>query len=374
MARAVDIISGAGVENAAAIVAASNNTGLPLGVAMGMVMKETGGANVYGHDAGGACSGWGQVTQDNFRNNFLPVVLAGGTSNGVGPTQITYPGYFRQNPSYPWWDPYANCVVGFNLLKGYCGGDYSHGSLVAAGSTYNSGSPTGTASTYGETFASLAEDWTERLAGADATVDIDNLGEEDMPSAGEIAQAILDATVVRDGLPGDDPRSGKEVSLRAIAAWHDAGMTDLASRIDAIPGAVWTYEMTRQGLPEDDPRAGGTIQAQTILRWADAIAADVKSAVVDAVRQLSGDEAAQRVADAISARLAELVHRETAEPGTVAAAGLAANQIVVQAGQTLKQIAEAHGTTVQGIVDATPGLNPNDLVAGQKVCIPAKSE
>ena len=357
VARAVDIISGAGVENAAAIVVASNDTGLPLGVAMGMIMKETGGANIYGHDAGGACSGWGQVTEDNFRGSFLPVVLAGGTSNGVGPTQITYPGYFRQNPGYPWWDPYANCVVGFNLLKGYCGGDYSDASLVAAGSTYNSGSPTGTASTYGRTFAALAEDWTARLAGASTDVNMNDLG--------GVPDVQLSDVVTRP--------DGTETSVGAILGYLD-------QRIEGL------YRIVRPG-------DGRQTDLPTIAGWLDQRAERLESVVCGGgiqVRNVDGSDAGRgtdiateagwlpanvrALADAYRSAQAGGDRSAVPEPGSVAAAALAAGTVVVQAGETLKQIAEAHGSTVQAIVDATPGLDPNDLVAGQKVRVPGKSE
>ena len=380
MARAVDIIAGAGVENAAAIVAASNDTGLPLGVAMGMVMKETGGANVYGHDRGGACSGWGQVTEDNFRNSFLPVVLSGGTSNGVGPTQITYPGYFRQNPGYPWWDPYANCVVGFNLLKGYCGGDYSDASLVAAGSTYNSGSPTGTASTYGRTFAALAEDWTARLAGASTDVDMNDLGgvpdvqlsdvvtrpDGTETSVGAIL-GYLDQRI--EGLyrivrPGD----GRQTDLPTIAGWLD----QRAERLESVVcgGGIQVRNV-------DGSDAGRSTDIATEAGW---LPANVRALADAASRLASSDEVraqieelVERLADAYRSAQAGGDRSAVPEPGSVAAAALAAGTVVVQAGQTLREIAEAHGSTVQAIVDATPGLEPNDLVAGQKIFVPAGS-
>lgn len=381
MARAVDIISAAGVENAAAIVAASNQTGLPLGVAMGMIMKETGGANIYGHDAGGACCGWGQVTEDNFRNNFLPAVLAGGTSNGVGPTQITYPGYFRQNPGYPWWDPYANCVVGFNLLKGYCGGDYSDASLVAAGSTYNSGSPTGTASTYGRTFAALAEDWTARLAGASTDVDENEFGEDpDMQLSDIVTRPDGTETSVGAILGYLDqrieglyrivrPADGRQTDLPTIAGWLD----QRAERLESVVcgGGVQVRNV-------DGSDAGRSTDIATEAGW---LPANVRALADAASRLASSDEVREQIQGLVE-KLAAAYRQPQAgqdreavvEPGTVAAAALAAGTVIVQAGQTLKQIAEEHGSTVQAIVDATPGLDPNDLVAGQKVCVPAGNE
>ncbi|MGE5598131.1 MAG: LysM peptidoglycan-binding domain-containing protein [Bacteroidota bacterium] len=42
----------------------------------------------------------------------------------------------------------------------------------------------------------------------------------------------------------------------------------------------------------------------------------------------------------------------------------------VQAGDTLFAIAQRFGTTVQAILAANPGLDPNRLVVGQRICIP----
>lgn len=172
MTTYLDILRRKGVPNAEAILAAAATSGLPVGVAVGLAIKESNGANVYGHDAGGACYGRGEVTKENFLNEFLPAVMAGHTSNGVGPVQITYPGYFTQNPHLAWWDPAVSCLFGFGIMMGYLGGDYSYDSLVAAGSKYNSGYPD-RAIQYGRIFAQLANEWTELLAGADEIKDDD---------------------------------------------------------------------------------------------------------------------------------------------------------------------------------------------------------
>lgn len=168
MSTAQEILAAGGFQNADALVRAANDTGLPLGIAAALVAKESMGANVYGHDTGGALSGAGAVTQDNFTNQFLPLIRAGHTSNGVGPTQITYPGYFTQNPNLAWWDPYTNMVFGFQLMKGYLNGKYGDDALIAAGSAYNSGTATG-ALDYGRTFDQLATTWTARLEGSATT-------------------------------------------------------------------------------------------------------------------------------------------------------------------------------------------------------------
>lgn len=166
---AEQIMSNAGIANAQHIIRAANDTGLPLGIAVALIVKESSGQNIYGHDAGGAMWGRGVVTRENFLNEFLPAVLAGHVSNGVGPCQITYPGYFKQNRDYPFWDVYSNCCFGFRIMNGYLHGDYTWQNLYAAGARYNSGSPTG-APAYGNSFADLACSWTDRLSGHDTNI------------------------------------------------------------------------------------------------------------------------------------------------------------------------------------------------------------
>lgn len=348
MAQAVDILNQSGVANATAIVAASNNTGLPLGVAVGMIMKETGGPNIYGHDAGGACRGWGLVTEDNFKNDFLPVVLGGGVSNGVGPTQITYPGYFKSNPNYPWWDPYWNCVFGFNLLKSYCGGDYSWESLARAGSTYNSGNPSGTYNTYGRTFADLAVEWTDRLNGAGTDVDYEE--GDDMPSAEEIANAILDAQIQRQEAEGT-------TTLRNEISW-------LPENFNRVPANVWNFKVVRNGLPSDDHRQGEAVSVGTIMAWQDAFVNDVKNAITEAVRGITNDD---RVVKAVKEAIDSYIDYSKAEPGTIPAAELSDTLVVVKRGDTLKAIAKVAGKTIDELCALNPGLEPNSIVVGQRI-------
>ncbi|MGE5527568.1 MAG: LysM peptidoglycan-binding domain-containing protein, partial [Patescibacteria group bacterium] len=42
----------------------------------------------------------------------------------------------------------------------------------------------------------------------------------------------------------------------------------------------------------------------------------------------------------------------------------------IQAGDTLFALAARFGTTVQAILAANPGLDPNRLMIGQQICIP----
>ncbi|WP_371031282.1 hypothetical protein [Pseudoclavibacter sp. JSM 162008] len=165
MARAVDIIAAHGVQNADAIVRAAVAVGLEVAIAAAIIEKESNGANIYGHDRGGVFSSIGlgkpadnRVTEDNFRD-FRRRIASGETSNGVGPAQITWPGYFPQaeRQGVRLWVAEDNIRFGLTIFAGHLRGS---GDLVAAGHAYNG------ARQYGVDLANMVARWRERLAGA----------------------------------------------------------------------------------------------------------------------------------------------------------------------------------------------------------------
>lgn len=159
-----DTLSRNGIRaNAAELVAAAEKVGVPLWIAAAFVEQESGGLNVYGHDAGGTFSGAGAVTQSNYAT-FLAKVRSGARSNGVGPLQITYPGYFRQTTEEiaNLWRPYDNLVFGLRIIKSFLAGRTDDAALNAAAQRYNSGSPTG-APSYGRAVVERAHRWRSLL-------------------------------------------------------------------------------------------------------------------------------------------------------------------------------------------------------------------
>ena len=187
MATPTEILTTGGLVNADLIVQAATATGIPLAIAAAMVQKESGGKNVYGHD-GSTETGPGvfstkygpvvingvtyaqgsdiPVTQGNFAE-FLRRVTAGEKSNGVGPAQITYAGYFKQAPDYPFWDPLANIRFGLTILADYLDDDFSDASISSAGAHYNGGTNPGSkALAYGADLLAQTKIWRARLAGA----------------------------------------------------------------------------------------------------------------------------------------------------------------------------------------------------------------
>ncbi|NLA29808.1 MAG: N-acetylmuramoyl-L-alanine amidase, partial [Propionibacterium sp.] len=184
MATPTEILAAGGLTNADLIVQAATATGIPLAIAAAMIQKESGGKNVYGHDGsaetgpgvfstrygpvfiGGTTYAQGSdipVTQGNFAE-FLRRVTVGEKSNGVGPAQITYAGYFKQAPDYPFWDALANIRFGLTILADYLDDDFSASSISSAGARYNGGTNPGEkALAYGADLLTKTNAWRASL-------------------------------------------------------------------------------------------------------------------------------------------------------------------------------------------------------------------
>lgn len=161
----VDILAAGGIQNAQAVVDAATATGVPLAIAVAFVQHETGGKNIYGHDPGGAMSAPGDnpVTQANYAQ-FLELVRAGHTSNGVGPLQLTYPDYFKPVTAEvaALWQPLPNLVFGLKVIRDYLGGNYTDANLNRAAQFYNSGRADG-APDYGKAIVANRAKWAALL-------------------------------------------------------------------------------------------------------------------------------------------------------------------------------------------------------------------
>lgn len=166
----------------------------------------------------------------------------------------------------------------------------------------------------------------------------DDLG-DDMPSADEIARAILDTQVTRQGLPDTDARAGQPVTIRAILEWLDAAHASLPG--DTVQRLMDT-EVPRHGLPDSDPRAGRPVSLREILAWTDARALAVtdsqaKTPVVD-----DQDQSAAPPPDHIH---------------------------IVQAGETGRQIAQAAGISWDQLRALNCGMDWRHLTAGTSITI-----
>lgn len=140
---------------------------LPFWAACALLQKESGGRNVYGHDAGGALSGFPhQVNRGNWDVFRWLVIDKGQTSNGVGPCQITYAGemkggrrgggYFgiMEERGLRPWIPLDNMIFGFGLLAAH---KERLGTWAKAGEAYNG------SEAYGADLVKKINEWRTRL-------------------------------------------------------------------------------------------------------------------------------------------------------------------------------------------------------------------
>ena len=172
-AERIAVAQAAGLTNVIEAAVACRLAGLPFFAACALLEKESGGANVYGHDAGTPFSTTalgrpanGRVTASNFQQFLSQVCFHGRPSNGVGPCQITYAGalkgglrdggFFRQmmDRGLLPWVPADNMLFGFEQLAGYAGASLD---WHAAGKLYNG------AEAYGADLAAKVLAWKKRL-------------------------------------------------------------------------------------------------------------------------------------------------------------------------------------------------------------------
>ena len=161
---------------------------------------------------------------------------------------------------------------------------------------------------------------------------------------------------------------GHESTVQDVLSYIDMRCETLAGQMDDLMGIVKAGGITRRGDGDETGR--------TDLCWEVGWLPKNFAALQDLISRAAQREDVTALVNELQAarRAADDQARQQAEPGTVAAAALAADVHVVEAGETLKGIAEAAGTTVQAIVDANPGLAPNDLVAGQRITVPTSKE
>lgn len=157
------------IQNAALAAEVAAEVGLSYTHAIALLDMESEGRNFFGGDSGGQFKGE-TVTEAKYKT-FLKAVLAGGPSNGVGPTQITYAGAKRADGTrnggfftqaavqgLKLWEPGDNMRFGFKLLKSYV--DRYPTDLVKVGRLYNG------KESYGVTFKRVVGEWETRFKNA----------------------------------------------------------------------------------------------------------------------------------------------------------------------------------------------------------------
>lgn len=156
-AAQIDIATAHGLQNAALAALAAATVGLPFHAACALLEKESGGKNVWGADRGGTFSRLpGDVTEELYRAFRWEVITRGRQSNGVGPCQLTYRGFFleMEKQGLKPWVPGDNMLYGFRLLAGYYRASKS---WRTAGRKYNG------SLTYGRDLAKKVDAWKTRL-------------------------------------------------------------------------------------------------------------------------------------------------------------------------------------------------------------------
>jgi hypothetical protein len=82
-------------------------------LAFALVEQESTFQHIFGHDPGGPFPGQ-PVTRSRYRQ-LVEHVRGGGTSNGVGLTQLTFPSFLTENPGL--WRRLANVKFGLGLIS-----------------------------------------------------------------------------------------------------------------------------------------------------------------------------------------------------------------------------------------------------------------
>src|SRR5262245_33471446 len=169
--KLISMIKGTGASSAPVIVSEAKRAGLPLALALALVDQESGFQNIFGCDLGPRDSApWchQEVTKERV-GALLRHVKAGGTSNGVGLTQLTSIGFIQQAQAAGGaHKPQAQCQVGFQLLHDLIA---RHGERVGIGA-YNGGEGNPNFD-YADSVLELKAKWQGRirraLGGGDAT-------------------------------------------------------------------------------------------------------------------------------------------------------------------------------------------------------------
>lgn len=160
---AAGVLQAYGLTNVDAIVVAARLEGLDVAAAATCIAKESGGANVWGHDpvsTGGVYTKGAQVTREAY-NAYRALVTAGRIGRqGVGPCQCTSAGYQNTADALGGcWDPVANMRSGFRglakLINAY--------GVQGGAQRYNGSGPAAVA--YGRDFLARYSTWRQRLAG-----------------------------------------------------------------------------------------------------------------------------------------------------------------------------------------------------------------
>lgn len=159
--KLIKMVRDAGFRHGPAVLAESKREGVQLALALALVEHESGFRNIFGCDLGPQSNApWchQQVTRDRVQA-LIAHVDAGGTSNGVGLTQLTSIGFIKQAEAAGGaHTPHAQCRIGFRILQGLI---QRHGERVGLGA-YNGGEGNPNL-TYADSVLALRAQWQTRI-------------------------------------------------------------------------------------------------------------------------------------------------------------------------------------------------------------------
>lgn len=261
----LDIIA-ARLDNAPAILAAASRAGVDLALACALIEQESAGKNVYGHDSGGTYSTRDAevvldgvtyprgsdvpVTEANYAR-FVALVASGAKSNGVGPAQITYRGYFpdAERRGLRLWLPEDNLTFGLQIIARHLAAGRS---IAEAGTLYNAGNLTAGVTAYGRDLETKTDTWRARLAtpptgGTMTTYDFSRAQWGARPAAYVNALNYANVRHLIVHYPGTKNPIGTDVDAiaRALRGWQDyhmdgRGWSDIAYNVAVDQaGRVW---------------------------------------------------------------------------------------------------------------------------------------
>lgn len=244
---------------------AAAQAGCPWWLLCAVLEKESRGQNIYGHDKGGALSDPDgkdiPVTEDNWATFRDLVLVQGKTSNGVGPMQITWRGFFTEMEARGLkpWDPADNLRYGAELLAKYW--NSAEGTTDArvrrVGRLYNG------ADAYGDSLVPVAAAWRAKLDGTAPEPEPAPVPLYPVPDSGEV---YLDR--LQPGVVGSDSVAYAQVWLAKVLG-QDVARTGAYD--DATQGAVKAYQRDVLGdSPEHADGALGKLQTIALAQAADA--------------------------------------------------------------------------------------------------------
>ena len=154
----INIAKAFGLQNVDVIAKVCREVGIPFYAACALFEKESKGRNCYGNDKDGALSGYpGEVDESNFAVFRWLILNKEMVSNGVGPAQITWKGYFAamESQGLKPWIVTDNMRFGLGLLLDHYN---RHGkSWFEAGKAYNGSAE------YGRDLEQKVLAWKKRL-------------------------------------------------------------------------------------------------------------------------------------------------------------------------------------------------------------------